>query len=127
MRGSKSAASRSPTFRIFPRPIRRSREQSGVLAPTFYQGNALGYGVGLPYFFNLAPNYDLTLTPTYLSAQGLFGEAEWRQRLDNGEYNIRVTGLYQERALAFRGRPLWRGRSALARLARKRGQVLYQR
>ncbi|MGD1037598.1 MAG: LPS-assembly protein LptD [Roseiarcus sp.] len=68
---------------------------SGVLAPTFYQGNRIGYGVGAPYFFNLAPNYDLTLTPTYLSAQGPFGDAVWRHRLNNGEYNIRVTGLYQ--------------------------------
>ena len=127
MRGSRSAASRSPMFRIFPRPIRRSREQSGLLAPTFIEGNHFGNGVGLPYFYNLAPNYDLTLTPTYFSAQGPFGEAEWRHRLDNGEYKIRVTGHRSAGPVAFRRRPLWRGRSALARLARKRGRVLYQR
>jgi LPS-assembly protein len=69
---------------------------SGVLAPTFYQGNRLGFGVGIPYFYNLAPNYDLTLTPTYLSAQGFFGDVIWRQRLDNGEYSIRVTGIDQQ-------------------------------
>ena len=34
----------------------------------------------MPYFINLAPNYDLTLTPTYFSKQGLFGDVEWRQR-----------------------------------------------
>jgi LPS-assembly protein len=88
---------------------------SGVLAPTLYQGNRLGYGVGLPYFYNLAPNYDLTLTPTYLSAQGVFGDAIWRQRLDNGEYNIRVTGIDQQNPSLFLAAPYgsgdqrWRG------------------
>jgi len=89
--------------------------ESGVLTPTFYEGNRLGYGVGVPYFLNLAPNYDLTLTPTYLSMQGFFGEAEWRQRLDTGQYNIRVTGLHEEQPLVFGGAPYeagdrsWRG------------------
>ncbi len=89
--------------------------ESGVLTPTFYQGNKLGYGIGVPYFFNLAPNYDLTLTPTYLSAQGAFGEAEWRQRLDTGQYNIRVTGLHEQQPLVWGAAPYeagdrsWRG------------------
>ena len=39
----------------------------------------------MPYFINLAPNYDLTLIPTYLSKQGLLGEVDWRQRLSNGD------------------------------------------
>ncbi|MGO4872659.1 MAG: LPS-assembly protein LptD [Roseiarcus sp.] len=82
---------------------------SGFLAPTFYQGNRFGYGVGLPYFYNLAPNYDLTLTPTYLSAQGPLGDAEWRHRLDNGEYSIRVNGLYQERPSLFEAAPYGSG------------------
>lgn len=88
---------------------------SGLLAPVLFHGTYTGYGVGLPYFYNLAPNYDLTLTPTYLSAQGPFGEAEWRHRLDNGEYNIRVTGLYQQDPGLFPSAPYgagdrrWRG------------------
>ncbi len=89
--------------------------QSGFLTPHFYEGNQLGYGMGIPYFLNLAPNYDLTLTPAYLSLQGPFGDAQWRHRLDNGEYNIRVTGLYQEDPTAFPPAPYdggserWRG------------------
>ncbi len=88
---------------------------SGVLAPTLYQGNRLGYGVGLPYFYNLAPNYDLTLTPTYLSAQGVLGDVIWRHRLDNGEYDIRVTGIDQQDPGRFLAAPYgsgdqrWRG------------------
>ncbi len=88
---------------------------SGVLAPTFYRGSYTGYGVGVPYFLDLAPNYDLTLTPTYLSAQGPFAEAQWRQRLDNGQYTIRVTGLDEQDPSLFSAAPYgagdrrWRG------------------
>ena len=88
---------------------------SGFLAPTFVGGTYTGFGVALPYFYNLAPNYDLTLTPAYFSAQGPFGEAEWRHRLDNGEYNIRVTGIDQRDPSVFPAAPYgagdrsWRG------------------
>jgi LPS-assembly protein len=68
---------------------------SGFLAPHFINTTNLGTGIGIPYFFNLAPNYDLTVDPTYLSQQGFFGDVEWRHRLANGAYNIRATGIAQ--------------------------------
>jgi LPS-assembly protein len=49
--------------------------------------------VGLPVFFNLAPSYDLTLTPTVFTGQGLFGAGEFRQRFENGMYYIRASGI----------------------------------
>jgi LPS-assembly protein len=88
---------------------------SGFLVPEYIQNNAIGVGVGVPYFFNLAPNYDLTVKPTYLSRQGLFGDVEWRQRLQTGSYNIRGTGIYQLDPGAFDAAPYgagserWRG------------------
>ena len=63
----------------------------------------------MPYFINLAPNYDLTLIPTYLSKQGLLGEVDWRQRLSNGIYNIRVTGIDQQQPGAFPAYPYGAG------------------
>jgi LPS-assembly protein len=69
--------------------------QSGILAPRFLQDSYLGYGVGVPYFFNLAPNYDLTIEPTFLTRQGFFGDVLWRHRLDTGAYTIRATGISQ--------------------------------
>ena len=35
--------------------------QSGFLAPSYVSKNTLGLGVTTPYFFALAPNYDLTI------------------------------------------------------------------
>jgi LPS-assembly protein len=81
------------------------KRKSGFLSPKFLNTGALGYGVGLPYFLNLAPNYDLTLTPTYLSRQGLLGQVEWRHRLMNGSYTIRASGIFQQDQEAFLAAP----------------------
>jgi LPS-assembly protein len=89
--------------------------QTGLLSPSFYQGSYTGFGFGIPYFFNLAPNYDLTLRPIYYSSQGPFGDVEWRQRLDNGQYNIRINGIDQQDPGLFppapygAGNRTWRG------------------
>ncbi len=44
--------------------------KSGVLFPSFGHSGNNGYQLEVPYYFNLAPNYDLTLTPGFLSARG---------------------------------------------------------
>src|SRR5262249_11278689 len=48
-----------------------------------------------PYYWALAPNYDLTLTPTITSKQGPLGQIEFRQRLMDGSYTIRAAGIFQ--------------------------------
>ena len=80
----------------FSAPDPTVTRQSGLLAPTITRSSYIGVGVTVPYFLDLAPNYDLTLTPTYFSSQGPFLDAEWRQRLETGQYNIRVTGIDQQ-------------------------------
>ena len=45
--------------------------QSGLLFPNFGHSGSSGYKLEVPYYFNLAPNYDMTLTPGYLSARGV--------------------------------------------------------
>ena len=75
--------------------------QSGVLAPHFLTNSQLGFGFGVPYFLNLAPNYDLTIEPEILTQQGLWGDVLWRHRLDTGAYTIRLTGIYQLDPTAF--------------------------
>lgn len=82
------------------------KRKSGFLSPTLFNTSALGFGVGLPYFINLAPNYDLTLTPTYLTRQGFLGQAEWRHRLMNGSYSIRASGIFQQEPQAYLPSPL---------------------
>ena len=47
------------------------KKKSGLLTPTTVYKSQLGYGVGQPIFYNIAPDYDLTVTPTVYLGAGL--------------------------------------------------------
>ena len=72
------------------------RRKTGFLSPHYITSTVLGTGFSTPFFWNLAPNYDLTLQPTYYTKQGVLGQVEWRHRLLTGAYNIRAAGIIQE-------------------------------
>jgi LPS-assembly protein len=63
-----------PTF-TFPIDDRR---RSGVLIPTVGSTTNTGFDVRVPYYLNLAPNYDATLTPRLMSKRGLGLGGEFR-------------------------------------------------
>ena len=93
------------------------KRRSGFLTPKFSYTSTYGVGVETPYFWNLAPNYDLTFRPVITSEQGVLGKAEWRHRLANGGYNVDVAGIYQlDTDQPPPGDTHWRG------AARSRGQ-----
>ena len=54
------------------------RRKSGFLTPSFGLSSTLGTDISAPYYFNLAPNYDYTLTPRLMSKRGLLLENELR-------------------------------------------------
>lgn len=58
-------------------PVGDARK-SGFLFPSFGTSNKSGFEFGAPYYLNLAPNYDLTLTPQLLSRRGTGLEAQFR-------------------------------------------------
>jgi LPS-assembly protein len=77
------------------------RRETGFLSPHYITSTTLGTGVSTPFFWNLAPNYDLTLQPTYYTKQGVLGQVEWRHRLLTGAYNIRAAGIIQQDTSVF--------------------------
>ena len=79
------------------------KRKSGVLTPTYFGSSEIGVGVSVPYFFALAPNYDLTLAPGFSTRQGPMLAGEWRHRLATGSYMIRGTGVYQMNPEEFTG------------------------
>ncbi len=83
-------------FPFLSAPDSTVKRKSGFLFPTFATGSAYGFSVTTPYYFNLAPDYDLTLYPRYMTQQGLMMGAEWNQRLINGSYSIKAAGLFQQ-------------------------------
>ena len=87
-----------PAFEMADPTVKR---KSGFLFPGFGYKDKLGFGVTESYFWALAPNYDLTLSETGYTKQGFLTEAEWRHRLENGEYNLRIAGMHQMKPEAF--------------------------
>jgi len=64
-------------FPYFSFPLSDER-LSGFLAPRVGYGNKLGFVATAPYYLNLAPHYDATLTPRYMSRRGLQLQSEFR-------------------------------------------------
>ncbi len=62
-------------------PLSNERK-SGVLAPTFGTTERSGLDILIPYYFNLAPNYDATLYSRLLSKRGGQLGGEFRYLLD---------------------------------------------
>jgi LPS-assembly protein len=54
------------------------RRKSGFLPPSFGHSNDSGFTVEIPYYFNLAPNYDLTIAPQPYSKSGLMLNSDFR-------------------------------------------------
>jgi len=54
------------------------RRQSGFLPPSLSSDSTSGVNLTTPYYFNLAPNYDATLYPHYMTKRGLLTEGEFR-------------------------------------------------
>lgn len=77
------------------------KRKTGFLIPEFFSSSQIGYGVGTPFFWNIAPDRDLTLTPAFTTKQGVLMQGEWRQRLINGAYTIRAAGILQQDKDAF--------------------------
>ena len=73
------------------------KRKSGFLFPGFSYKDDLGVGIKNSYFWALAPNYDVTLSTTAYTKQGFLTEAEWRHRLENGTYNLRIAGIHQNK------------------------------
>lgn len=71
------------------------KRKSGFLMPLITSNSIYGAGVETPYYFALAPSYDATFSPRFMTKQGPLLQGEWRQRLENGSYTLRAAGLYQ--------------------------------
>lgn len=54
------------------------RRKSGLLFPSFGSSRNLGSEFSIPYYLNLAPNYDATLTPRWMSRRGIMLGGELR-------------------------------------------------
>lgn len=76
------------------------KRKSGFLLPTYSSSEDLGFGVEIPYYFALAPNYDFTFHPIYTARQGVLWQGDWRHKLSMGQvrgsYTIKLAGIDQD-------------------------------
>jgi LPS-assembly protein len=64
--------------------------QSGFLPPTLGSSTSNGIDTTLPYYFNLAPNYDATLAPRWMSERGVQLGGEFRYLNSGSSGNLRA-------------------------------------
>jgi LPS-assembly protein len=81
------------------------KRKTGLLMPIASYSSTYGFGLETPYYFALAPNYDLTLSPRITTTQGPLLQAEFRHRLEEGSYTIRAAGIWQLDPSKFAGVP----------------------
>jgi LPS-assembly protein len=89
----------------FSTPDPTVKRKTGFLMPVISSVTGYGYGVETPFYWAIAPDYDLTLNPRFTTRQGVLFQAEFRQRLLNGSYQIRAYGIDQLDPGAYAGQP----------------------
>lgn len=62
-----------------------SERRSGFLTPTYGMSSTRGVDIAVPYYVNLAPNYDWTITPRVMTKRGVMLGNEARLMLPNFE------------------------------------------
>lgn len=77
--------------------------RSGFLPPSLSLSSTNGFELAMPYYFNIAPNRDLTLTPKIISKRGVFMLAEYRYL--SPTYSGGITGDFlPDNRVAYRDR-----------------------
>ncbi len=64
------------------------KRKTGFLTPSFSTDSQLGFVTRLPYFIDINPSMDLTLTPIITTSDGEALDVEVQQRTGNGRYDI---------------------------------------
>jgi LPS-assembly protein len=87
----------------FSTPDPTVKRKTGFLMPWASYNSFTGYSAEVPFYWAIAPNYDMTIAPRISTRQGVLGQIDFRHRLVNGAYEIRAYGINQEDPGAFAG------------------------
>jgi LPS-assembly protein len=70
-------------------PLPSNKKQSGFLNPSYAKSTNLGLGIKIPYYFDIAPNIDLTTTPLIgVGNNQILIDNEFRHKTSFGDYKI---------------------------------------
>ena len=68
------------------------KKKTGFLTPRYGSDSELGVLIEIPYYFDIAPDKDLTLQPIFTGKEGPIIAGEYRQRFTNGELKFEGSG-----------------------------------
>jgi LPS-assembly protein len=88
-------------------PLSNDRK-SGFLTPVFGSTNSRGLEMSLPYYLNLAPNYDATLTPREMTRRGLQLNTQGRYLFPDASGEVDAEGLNDQITGTFRYGLAWK-------------------
>ncbi len=72
-------------------PLPDNKRRSGFLTPSYIKNNRFGLGILAPYFVDIAPNADLTISPKLYLAKSQFTVVnEFRHLTSYGQYNLNL-------------------------------------
>lgn len=80
----------------FSFPIDKKRK-SGFLMPSPTYSKSSGYSINLPYYFNLAPNYDAMFTPEFFTERGILLSGIFRYLTPTSQGNLNLNYIYRDR------------------------------
>ncbi|MEZ9951518.1 LPS assembly protein LptD [Vibrio splendidus] len=69
------------------------KRKTGFLYPTISYGSSDGFETEVPFYWNIAPNYDLLITTKYMAERGTQLNNEFRHLSDFGESNLKFEFL----------------------------------
>jgi LPS-assembly protein len=115
---------KAPRLRFFDVPILgfpfasfplENRRRSGILTPYYSQTTNRGFEIGVPYYWNIAPERDMTITPVHMVKRGTqlknqfryldrrySGELQLEYLPDDKEFGSSREGLSWQHAHSFR-------------------------
>ncbi|MEH2546341.1 LPS-assembly protein [Bradyrhizobium sp. AZCC 2262] len=89
----------------FSTPDPTVKRKTGFLMPGYSSVSTYGFGMEIPFYWAIAPDYDATFNPRITTRQGVLLQGEFRQRLIDGSYQIRAYGIDQLDPGAYAGLP----------------------
>jgi len=70
---------------------------SGFLTPKLDSSSLLGASIEIPYYWNMAPNMDATISPKITTDEGFILSSEFRHRVSRGTYQFNGSITYPDK------------------------------
>ncbi|MDX8387203.1 MAG: LPS assembly protein LptD [Ghiorsea sp.] len=80
------------------------KRNSGFLMPKISQSTRRGIEYTIPFYWAGAPNWDMTLSPHWMSLRGMMSDIEWRHRSSVGSEELQIQSIFDKQTQAQRSR-----------------------